>query len=155
MAVRRFPIMPVVAGCLMVLAASGCSRISDIKGYIADEALITAIQPGVDNRDSVQRTLGRPSLVSEFDPKVWYYVSRRTEQLAFLRPTPTEHRVTVVTFNDKGQVATVEQKGVDQLVSVDPADGKTPTRGKEVGFWQDLFGGVGTFAPAGAGGGPQ
>ena len=63
-----------------------CSRIKTSQGYIVDEALFTSIQPGVDNRDSVQKTLGRPTFTAQFDNREWYYVSRNTEQLAQILP---------------------------------------------------------------------
>jgi outer membrane protein assembly factor BamE (lipoprotein component of BamABCDE complex) len=140
---------------LIALMATGCSRIPDLKGYIADETLVTAVQPGVDTKASVQKTLGRPSMVSEFDPNTWYYVSRRTEQLAFLRPKPVEHQVLVMRFDPAGKLLSVDKLGKEQLVAVNPSDDKTPTRGKEESWLQQVLGDVGRVAPAGAGGPPQ
>ena len=78
----------VLAGLVMVAAATGgCTRVKQNQGYLVDETLLTSIQPGVDNRDSVAKTLGRPSFAGEFDgDRSWYYVSRDTRQLAFGRP---------------------------------------------------------------------
>lgn len=135
------------------LFTGACTRIQDIKGYINDEEMISSVKPGVDNRDSVIKTLGRPTFASEFDPKLWYYVSQRTDQLAFLRPKPTSHQVLIVRFNDKGNVVAIEKLGLDQIVSVNPSNDKTPTSGKEVSVWQQLLGNIGRFSPAGTGGG--
>ena len=44
-------------GALVLLA--GCSSIVDRRGYMIDETLVQAIQPGIDNRTSVEATLGR------------------------------------------------------------------------------------------------
>ena len=38
---------------------AGCTSIRDHQGYVLDEPLVAAIQPGVDNRDSVMGTLDR------------------------------------------------------------------------------------------------
>ena len=48
-------------GAALGLAAlvAGCSSIVDHKGFIADEVLVQSVQPGIDNRASVERTLGR------------------------------------------------------------------------------------------------
>ena len=132
----------------LAVNVASCTRIKDTKGYLADPQLVVAIQPGIDNKDSVTRTLGRPSLQSEFDENTWYYVSRQTEQLAFLKPKPVKHEVLVVSFNDKGVVANVEKLGMDQLVNVKPSGDKTPTRGRDVSIWQQLFGNIGRFSPA-------
>jgi outer membrane protein assembly factor BamE (lipoprotein component of BamABCDE complex) len=139
---------------LALLLVSGCGRVEDVKGYLPDTELITAIQPGVDNRNSVQKTLGRPTFQSEFDQNTWYYVARRTKQWAFFNPQPTQHDVTVVRFDPKGNVTKIEKLGMDQLVDVNPDDDKTPTKGKELTFLQQLFGDIGRFAPGGGQGGP-
>ena len=49
---------------------AGCSSIRDHQGYLVDEQLISAIQPGVDNKDSVAGTLGRPTFTGQFDREV-------------------------------------------------------------------------------------
>jgi outer membrane protein assembly factor BamE (lipoprotein component of BamABCDE complex) len=48
--------------------------------------VVAAVQPGIDNRESVQGTLGRPTFTGQFDQRDWYYVSRETKQLAFASP---------------------------------------------------------------------
>ncbi len=145
-----------MAACLLS-STSACTRIKDAKGYIADDQLIAMLQPGVDNKGSVQKTLGRPTVISEVDANRWYYVSQRTEQLAFMRPKPKAHQVLAVSFDAKGNLVKTEKLGLDQIVSVDASGDKTPTRGKESGFWDNLFGDIGRYSPSGGagGGGPQ
>lgn len=146
-----------LAGLILVIAAGGCTRIRDTKGYLYDPVMVGSIAPAVDNKASVMKVLGRPSFESEFDKNIWYYVSQNTQQFAFRNPRPIAHQVLVVRFDEKGTVSRVETLGRDQLVSIDPSDDKTPTRGKELGFFQQLFGNIGRFSGAGggAGGGPQ
>src|SRR5204862_128199 len=82
----------------------------------AVEPLVAAIQPGVDNRESVQGTLGRPTFVGQFDQSDWYYVSRTTRQLAFNMPRPHEQTVLRVHFDASGNVESVTRSGLE-LVS--------------------------------------
>src|SRR5690606_19251962 len=111
------------------------------------------IQPGVDNRDSVMQALGRPTFESGFDERRWYYVSRQTSQLAFLRPKPTEQNIVVVSFDASGTVTGVDKRGLEQAASINPVDDKTPTLGRETGILQDLFGNIGAVGAAGPAGG--
>src|SRR3546814_2927855 len=65
-----------VAGALALLPlASGCARMRAHQGYLVDNLLVDSIQPGVDNRASVERTLGRPSFEAQFNSNEWYYRS--------------------------------------------------------------------------------
>lgn len=142
----------VAAALSMALLGSACTRIQDRQGYLLDETLITSIQPGVDNKDSVAATLGRPSFVGQFDDQDWYYVSRNTKQLAFAMPRPDAQTVLRVRFDEAGNVASVERSGLEQVASIDPSDKETPTLGRNRSFFQELFGNIGTVGATGQAG---
>ena len=131
------------------LLAAGCSPIREHQGYVVDPSLVSTIQPGVDNRDSVTGTLGRPTFVGQFDQRDWYYVSRETRQLAFNNPRPHENRVLHVRFDEAGNVVAVNKTGVEKVASIKPMDDKTPTLGRKRGFFQELFGNIGAVGAAG------
>ena len=76
-----------VAGIAML--AQGCTQFRGHQGYIGDSVLLTSVQAGVDNKDSVQATLGRPTFTGQFGSNDWYYFARDTKQLAFRNPRPT------------------------------------------------------------------
>jgi outer membrane protein assembly factor BamE (lipoprotein component of BamABCDE complex) len=134
------------------LIASACTRIEDRQGYVVDETLVSAIQPGVDNRESVENTLGRPTFVGQFDQRDWYYVSRSTKQLAFAMPKPEAQTVLHIRFDEAGNVAAVERTGLEKVASIDPMDDKTPTLGRERGFFEELFGNIGQVGAVGQAG---
>jgi outer membrane protein assembly factor BamE (lipoprotein component of BamABCDE complex) len=145
-------LLPLVA----LLPACETRQMQNNQGYIADEELANSVQPGVDNRESVEKALGRPTLQSQWDPNVWYYVSRNTRQLAFARPVPKDQRVLIIRFAQDGSVTAVERRGLEQVVALDPNPDKTPTLGREATLLEDLFGNIGTVGAApGAGGPPQ
>ena len=141
-----------VLAVAVVLAASGCTRIRDHKGYVVDSTLIGTVQPGVDNRDSVAKTLGRPSFVGEFDDRTWYYVSRDTRAFAFSNPRPVKQMVLAVHFDPAGNVAAVDKTGLEKVASISPNGDKTPTLGRHRGFFQELFGNIGRVGSVGQGG---
>ena len=128
---------------------AGCTSIRDHQGYFLDPTLAAAIQPGVDNRDSVIGTLGRPTFVGQFDQRDWYYVSRETRQLAFNNPQPRENRVLHIRFDEAGNVQTVQQTGMELVVNIDPSNEKTPTLGSERSLLEELFGNIGAVGRTG------
>ena len=140
-------------GLLLVLAAAvpGCSSIANHRGYIIDPVLIQSVQPGVDNRVSVERTLGQPTFTSQFGDPVWYYIGSNTAQAPFTDPRIVDHTVLAVTFDAAGNVASAERTGVDQVVRLSPDGAATPTLGKERSFLEDLFGNIGQVGAAGMG----
>ena len=132
---------------------AGCSSIVDRRGYIIDETLVQAIQPGIDNRASVETTLGHPSFTSQFGPPTWYYVSSVTQQRPFSTPKISSHSVLAVQFDQSGNVVAADRSGIERVVRLNPESDKTPTLGRERSFLQDLFGNIGQVGTPGMGGG--
>ena len=134
----------------MLVMLGGCSslQIRDHQGYMVDNTLVSSVQPGVDNRDSVLATLGRPSFQGQFDQRDWYYVSRDTRQLAFNSPKPVAQTVLHVRFDEAGNVASVERTGLERVASIDPMSDETPTLGRDRGFFQEIFGNIGSVGRA-------
>lgn len=131
------------------IALSACSGIRDHRGFILDPTLADGIQVGVDNKDSVVRTIGRPTFTGQFDQNEWYYVSRDTTQLAFRDPKVTKQTVLRVQFDQAGNVASVQKTGKELIAQVDPSGDKTPTLGRKRSFFEELFGNIGTISQPG------
>src|SRR6478672_5604932 len=125
----KLAVLKTVTIAAAVLLA-GCAQMRSHKGVVLDPQLIGAIQPGVDNKDSVEKAIGRPSFVGQFTPNDWYYVSRDESQVAFRDPRVTKETVLVVRFDPKGNVASVNRTGRELVMNVNPSGKKTPTLGR-------------------------
>ena len=142
----------VAIGAVVLAALGGCSSIKDHRGYLIDQALADSVQPGIDNKLSVEKTLGRPTFASQFGEPTWYYVAIDTKQAAFTRPRTYQETVLKVHFDPSGSVTRIDKSGIDKIVRLDPDGHKTPTLGQHRGFLEDLFGNIGTVG-TGMGGG--
>ncbi|MFN6935062.1 MAG: outer membrane protein assembly factor BamE [Tsuneonella sp.] len=134
------------------LAAGGCSSIRESRGFIADPTLTQSVQPGIDNKQSVQAALGHPSFESQFGDPTWYYVSSINERRPFSRPRIGTHSVLAVSFDAAGNVSGVERSGIEKVAYLSPDGDQTPTLGRERGFFEDLFGNIGAVGAPGAAG---
>src|SRR5690348_4541235 len=121
------------------LLASGCAINRAHKGAVIDPRLASSVQPGVDNKDSVQKLLGTPTLTGQFTPNDWYYVSRDTDQLAFRNPRVSKQLVMLVRFAPKGNDASIQRTGKDLILPVSPTHRSTPTLGRKKSFFEQLF----------------
>lgn len=142
----------VAMGGMVLALLAGCSSIKDHRGYLVDQALVDSVQPGIDNKTSVERMLGRPTFVSQFGEATWYYVAIDTKQAAFTRPRTADQQVLKVHFDPAGRVTRVDRSGVEKVVRLEPDGHKTPTLGQHRGFLQDLFGNIGSVGAPGMGG---
>jgi outer membrane protein assembly factor BamE (lipoprotein component of BamABCDE complex) len=132
------------ASCLAASTA-GCMGIRDHRGYILDQELTANLQIGVDNKDSVIKTLGRPSFVGQFDQNDWYYFSRDTKTSPFRAARVTEQDVLHVRFDAAGNVSSVGKTGEETVVAINPVNDRTPTLGRKRGFFDELFGNIGVL----------
>lgn len=137
----------------LALGAGACAPLRSHQGYIVDADLVNSVRPGIDNRQSVQATLGKPSFVAEFGQGDWYYVSRDSRNYAFRNPHPVDQLALRISFDAAGNVAAIRKGGLTQVASVGVDDHTTPTLGRKRGFLEDLFGNIGTVGAAGSTGG--
>jgi outer membrane protein assembly factor BamE (lipoprotein component of BamABCDE complex) len=140
------------AAAILTALAGGCASIKDHRGYMIDPGLVESLQPGVDNRQSVERSLGRPTFVTQWGEPAWYYVSTDTRQRPFASPRAKSQTILRIRFDGKGNVAAVDKAGAEKIARLDPEGKKTPTLGRDRGFLEDLFGNIGTVGAPGMGG---
>jgi outer membrane protein assembly factor BamE (lipoprotein component of BamABCDE complex) len=136
---------------LAALLGSGCAANLAHKGAVIDPQLASSVQPGVDNKASVQKLLGSPTLTGGFTPNDWYYVSRDTNQVAFRNPRVTKQMVMLVRFDQAGNVASVQRSGREFVLGLDPVHRSTPTLGRKKSFFDELFGNIGSVNSGGLG----
>lgn len=149
MTIRAVTLATLLVGSATLTA---CAGVHDSKGFILDKQLASTIQPGVDNKDSVAKALGRPTFTSEFDPNEWYYVSRKTTTVAFRQPRVTDQTVLRVKFDPAGNVASVSQTGRELVRNIHPSPDATPTLGRKKSFFDEIFGNIGVVGSGGSGG---
>ncbi len=139
---------------LLALAAAGslgaCSPTVDQRGNLPGPDRIAQIHPGSTTRDQVAKILGTPSSTGVFDDKQWYYISRKTKQVAFLDPDVLDQQVYIVNFDDKGVVRQVDHRDLKDGRDITPAPGATPAPGRELTFLEQVLGNVGRFNKGGS-----
>ncbi len=138
-----------IIATMAALALSACSSRKFVRGYMADEKVVSSIRPQVDTHDSVKGMLGSPSSIATFDNDNWYYFSKKSEQLAFFKEDITALDIIAVRFDADGYVTSVDRYSLDDHNNIDPVDKKTPTHGRELSFLQELFGNIGRIGAGG------
>ena len=147
----KVALLKISAAAMGVALLGGCAGVRAHKGAVVDPQLASAIQPGVDNKASVEKTLGRPSFTGQFTPNDWYYVSRDTTQFAFRNPRVSQQSIYRVRFDPAGNVIGVDKTGKELVAAIQPANRKTPTLGRRRSFFDELFGNIGTVGTASSG----
>ena len=124
---------------------AACSPTIQQEGNVPDPDQVVQINPGVDDKNRVTQLLGSPSTVSTFQDRTWYYISRRTEQTAFLDPQVVEQEVLAITFDSNNIVQDMRIYGLQDGRMVSMVDRVTPTHGNDLTIVQQLLGNLGRF----------
>ena len=130
---------------VLILGAAACSSRLDTRGNLPDPDLLAEIKVGQHTREDVVEILGSPSSVAVFDQETWYYISKRTNTVAFFEPELQERQVLVLRFDENGMVSTVETLGIENGRQLQPVERKTPTAGNKLGFFDQILGNLGRF----------
>ena len=135
---------------LAAVALAGCAISQDQRGNLPDPDRLAQVKPGTTTKEQLVKILGSPSSASTFDDNTWYYISRKTEQIAFFSPSVLDQQVFIVDFDDHGVVKDVGHKTLADAESVTPAPGATPAPGRELSFLEQIIGNIGRFGGGGA-----
>lgn len=131
------------AACAALLASSACTSVIDRRGFLPEDEAQTVITAGTDTKTTVLTRLGNPSQQGVFDQQVWYYMSAVDSSQAFFMPKAIERRIIAVSFDDDDRVSEVRQYTMADGRVVDYNRERTPTRGREVTFLEQILGSVG------------
>ena len=135
------------------LALTACEPIKTNQGYRLDPEQLAQIEAGVTNKDTVQAIMGSPSSIATFQTEgdAWYYISSKTEHLAFLAKEVTERDIVIVKFDINDVVAEVKDLSKEDGREIEIVERETPTGGRKLGLLEQLFGNLGRFNSAGEG----
>jgi outer membrane protein assembly factor BamE (lipoprotein component of BamABCDE complex) len=156
MSLRRLALAGLASAAFL---GAGCAATRDFHGYVPDQALPEDVKPAVDTRSTVLARLGTPSTTSVFDTpgvqgpaaatagkeKLWVYMSSTRERLTFYYPKVVQRHIIAVQFDDDDVVSDVLVYDTGDGRVVDYNSRITPTRGRELGILEQLFGTIGSL----------
>ena len=126
------------------MLATACAPQVARHGFQPVDVAPTDIVVGTDTRETVQARLGSPSVVSTFEPNVWFYISQTTAKYTFNLPEVSQRSVTQITFDEtNGRELSVNTLDLEDGQQIAYSDRETPTRGRELTVLEQLLGNVG------------
>jgi len=128
---HRPGVMPIVAALAMGVLLGGCFTEVYNRGFMVPEGALEQIPMGA-TQEQVLIVLGTPSTVATVNGEVFYYISQRSEQTAFMPPKMIDQRVVAVYFDKNRRVERLADYGLQDGKLFDFVSRTTPTSGKEV-----------------------
>lgn len=134
-----------VAFLLLTGFLAACSPRAATHGNLLTDGQMSEIKVGLTTKSDLVRLVGPPSAQGTFDSRVWYYIGRQVTQWAFFNPNVKQQKSIAVHFDRRDVVERVEFYGKDDTRTVDVVDRVTPTSGRSLGFFEQIFGNIGVI----------
>ena len=128
---------------LMLSILVSCSPSIINEGYQLDTTKLDKIIVLKDTKQTVYSKLGSPSSKTSFNDKTWLYIGKKTEQKAFFSPVVLSQKVIKITFDKNDIVKDISQLSLKDGKNVEPVNSTTPSLGKKLGLFEQLFGNLG------------
>ncbi len=125
---------------------SACSSNVHYQGKKVEEEDLSQLKTGLHNKQDVARILGSPSTTTGFSDDKWYYVSKTTEAVSFLKPDVKDQQVLALKFDQSGLLREIEEHDITAGKEVDYVERVTSTAGQQKSFFQQVFGNFGRMA---------
>ena len=132
----------------ILLCGTGCQPRITTHGFMPRTDLVERLQPGEQNKNQVAGILGSPTIIGTFDQDTWYYITQTTENKSFFKPEIIDQKILALTFNAAGVLESLEKKSMQDAVLIEPNTQQTPTVGRKLSVFQQLFGNFGRFSGA-------
>lgn len=143
---KKSLLLSAAIGTLMIsLSACSTARYAT-RGNQPDPDRLAQIKPGEQTREDVQQILGSPSNIGNFGGKSWYYISEKTETVAFMEPTVTDREIIVIDFDQENRVADVRKVGLEEGKDIEPVERVTPTSGERLNAFEQIMGNFGRMS---------
>jgi len=138
----------IIASLTMLQA---CVSVRSTHGYSLERGQTELTgEAGLDTKESILAKYGEPSMIGTFDRNAWYYMSSLDTTRAFFYAKTQSRQVVAFYFGPEGVVSEVNNFDLSDGERLKTVSRQTPTRGKELNFWEQLLGNVGQL-PAGLG----
>ena len=103
------------------------------RGYVLPEGALEQIPLG-SSQEQVLIVLGTPSTVATVSGEVFYYISQRTEQTAFLPQEEVNRRIIAIYFDKGRKVQRIADYGMRDGKIFDSVSRTTPSGGEELSY---------------------
>lgn len=136
-----------MAAMTLALVLVSCSPTFRNHGYIPLDEDLQNLVVGVDTRDTVAASVGRPGVSGILDESGWYYVRSRYRNYAYRVPEEIDRQVLAISFDEQGVVSNIEQFGLERGRVVRLSRRVTTENTQGVGFLRQAFGNLGRINP--------
>ena len=132
-----------IGAMLMILGA--CAATYQNHGYVPTESELSEVLVGVDTRETVGQSIGRPTSFGVLKDGAWYYAQSRWRHFAYKAPQVIERQIVAISYTDDGVVENIERFGLEDGRVIALSRRVTDSNIKGITFLRQLMGNLGNL----------
>ena len=132
----------------MVFLVTSCAPIKKISGYVPLENAIQKLVVGESSKGDILLSLGEPLVSDEGPPFSLMYIQQEYETKAFFKPKVKNRVIVQLIFDNRSVLSKVNYLDDKSANSVRIEKEIVKSEGRQLTFWQQMFGNVGNFSSA-------
>lgn len=133
-----------LAACLAV-GLTACAATFTNHGFVPRDDELAEIVVGVDSRETIEETIGRPAATGVLREEAWIYSAYRVRNYTYQAPQVVEREVVAISFDGDGVVSNVERFGLEDGRVVTLSRRVTENTVRDLGFFRQLLRNLGRF----------
>lgn len=126
-------------------AVAACSPVVDRHGYAPSDRVLDEVIVGVDTKESVAETVGRPTAAGILANSGWYYVESTFETIGPFEKREVDRQVVAISFDQTGTVTNIERFGLEEGNVVALSRRVTDSNVQGLSFLRQLLGNIGSL----------
>lgn len=130
---------------LLILAVGACAATFENHGYVPTDTDLEQIIVGVDTRDTVAETVGRPTSFGVLEGGGWYYTQSRWRHFAFTAPKIVDRQLVAITYTEAGTVENIERFTLEDGRVIALSRRVTNSNIKGISFIRQMLSNFGNF----------
>jgi len=129
----------------MLIILGACAAIYQNHGYVPTESELSEILIGVDTRETVGQSIGRPTSLGVLKGGAWYYAQSRWRHFAYKAPQVSDRQIVAISYTDDGVVENIERFGLEDGRVIALSRRVTDSNIKGITFLRQLMGNLGNL----------
>ena len=119
---------------IFLFGLSSCISQKEIHGNLPEAQLVSLLQPGKDNKESVSKILGQPTFRGALGDNSFYYVGTVNSKIAFLDPSIDQQYVLELNFDKSNKLKKIYIYDENQSMDIAMSSLETKSSGQKETF---------------------
>ena len=122
---------------------SSCSSVIQSHGHVPLNSDIEKIKVGIDNKNSIESLIGKPTTTSVLDNRDWYYIGSTVKHSGWKKPQEIKRVIIAISFTQAGTVENIERYSLSDGQEIKISSRVTRKKVKDNTFLRQLLGNFG------------